>query len=236
MSKTKLGRPSKDPEYNTAFVRRLKQACDNNRNIPADRGRLAWIVRQMKIFGEDVSIQTVSRWYKGDATPSPARMKVLAEVLRVDEGTLYAGAHDPDVSMNAAVHGSLNLVMGLFQIAGWQCAIPETADADANLVHFYGIRGGKQKRFYVTQTSAANDKVEIAIPSIHRDSTVIGVVASGETDLEVLAIPTEMVNGAPAKRSGASLLTLSKKGAHWVDDDDLKALVIAEVSNRVSSI
>ena len=72
----------RDPE----FGRRLDSACDANGICPPlHKGRLTWVQHELKRhFKEDVSVETVRKWFAGEAKPRADKVAKLAELLRTD--------------------------------------------------------------------------------------------------------------------------------------------------------
>lgn len=79
----------RDPE----FARRLNSSCDASGMCPPlHKGRLTWVQAELKSrFKEDVSVETVRKWFAGEAKPRPDKVAMLAELLQVDMSWLSLG-------------------------------------------------------------------------------------------------------------------------------------------------
>lgn len=75
------------------FACRFRQACDDSPHVPAKHdGRYVYIIREfLRLTGETISTETVRKWHEGEASPRPAKISVLAEILGVDPVWLQMG-------------------------------------------------------------------------------------------------------------------------------------------------
>lgn len=75
------------------FAHRLDRACDDNSAVPPlHSGRQSWIKRMLRDrFNDDVSAETVRKWFAGETKPKEDRVRNLATLLDVDRVWLAFG-------------------------------------------------------------------------------------------------------------------------------------------------
>lgn len=74
------------------FASRLATALDQNRECPPYyRGRFTWLRDKLARSGIHVTVETISKWASGDASPRPDKAKILASVLDVELAWLLLG-------------------------------------------------------------------------------------------------------------------------------------------------
>lgn len=73
------------------FAERLAQACRYHPDAPADYGQQAWIRRELRSRGEDVSSTAVSNWFAGYTRARPDLTEKLAQILNVEVAWLTGG-------------------------------------------------------------------------------------------------------------------------------------------------
>lgn len=199
------------------FAKRMRLACDGNQIVPAmNDGRLTWIQHHLKGEGINVSLQTVMRWYHGDAYPRLPRMRALAKVLRVDQSWLALGAtlqidKDELKKTPLTVSGAVSAVFGFVQLAGWQCA---WAEGDHGAAHFYSIIKGRQHAFHVTiGIPTANGKEMIfPVPRGFEKCVVLALVSSGATSADVWHMPLETLKRNVERGGGAYQVKAAREG------------------------
>ncbi len=102
------------------FARRLEQACDASPHCPPlHKGRLVWIVEQLKLRGIDITVQTVARWVNGEAKPRQDKNTKLAQILGVDSVWLYLGAQQNELRKSpasAATQAVVDAAAGLLEV------------------------------------------------------------------------------------------------------------------------
>ena len=130
----KMTESLKEPETDLMFAKRMKIALDNHPRAPEmNDGRLTWLLNELKLHGSEVTLQSVHRWYHGNAIPRSRKLAALAEVLAVDPVWLLSG-NLPEVDGATASRlqiigdGFVNALTGFIQMSGWQCAFPDTND------------------------------------------------------------------------------------------------------------
>jgi len=198
------GRPQRDLR-DRPFALRLQRACDENAQVPAyNHGRQAWVRHQLEHrFGTRVSNETVSKWFTGVARPRPDKIRLLAQLLEVDEAWLaLGGALEVDYRerkiRNAMASGAVNLVAGLIQMSGGHPAFPEENDACAGRgarIDLYAIIAGAHYVLHVTLAEAQGDgRYRFLVPYGHEDRTVIGVVRKEPLSCDLLKLPSDLVD------------------------------------------
>lgn len=175
------------------FARRMQQACDANADVPPPNyGRLGWFADHIeKVSGKRVTIETVRKWFAGEARPRPKMITALAQVLKVDEAWLSLGK-TPELSdremrvRNASADGVVNLVAGMVRMFGGNPAFPAEGDkfAQDHKVDLYSIIRGAQYAFHV---AAAQDG-KFVVPVEAKDVFVLGVIHLGGTSFQLVEL------------------------------------------------
>lgn len=181
-----------------AFARRMAQACDGNSDVPPPNyGRLQWFVDQLDAAGMHSTPESVRKWFAGEALPRPKTMRVLAEILKVDEAWLSLG-HAPELDQrqqklrNAEADGVVNVVAGFIQMCGSSPAFPAANDKRAH-VDVYAIIKGAQ---YAIHVSLEKDGKYI-IPVGAEENFVVGVLRTDDLECQFYE-----VNASAGKRKG----------------------------------
>lgn len=192
------------------FAKRLESACDGNGLCPPmHKGRLTWVQRELSSrFKEDVSVETVRKWFAGEAQPRRDKTVMLAELLQVDVTWLEMGI-DLDLAprerkiRNATADGVVNLVAGLIQMDGGHPAFPDSAGpVDLHAI----IRGAK----YDLRIAAANEAGVFHVPVDYEGCIVLGVVKHGFS-VEIYEIGDEMIERNGNRRGGSIEVAVSTK-------------------------
>jgi hypothetical protein len=216
-----------------AFAKRLALAADNNPHAP-DYGRLTWVKKQLQErFGEEVSVETVRKWFAGEVKPTTQRVNLLAILFEVDEAWLYLGI-EPDLApreqkaRNAMVSGVVNVVAGLIQMAGGNVAFPEPDDKRAASGHIdlYAIIKGAQYAFHVAAGhDLGEDTFRFAVPVNHGEAFQLGVVpGASATSLVLFEVPAEAI--AAGQRRGSTIeVVLTRR--------EISAAAIKDFSKRL---
>jgi hypothetical protein len=199
-----IARPIRDRE----FARRLESACDGHAHCPAmHHGRLTWIARELKSrYDEDLSVESVRKWFAGESRPRPEKTGFIAELLQVDVAWLQIGVdqglapRDRKIR-NATANGAVTMVAGFIQMDGGFPAFPDETDAraQADSIDIYAIIRGVKYDFHVAQTDATGAFV---VPTRHENVIVLGVVRAGFT-IEVYEITPQQVEQFGHRRGGS---------------------------------
>lgn len=188
----------RDPE----FGKRLTQTCDANPDVPpVNYGRLTWLRDNFaKRFDDEVSIETVRKWFSGEVKPRIERIRMLAKMLEVDEAWLTLGVQ-PEMSqkdrkiMNAEADGAVIAVAGLIKMAGGFPAFPEEGDSRAkrDSINLYAIIRGAQYGFHIMAAQPQPKGVKFAVPTQHEATFQMGVIPLSDFQLQLIEIPTELI-------------------------------------------
>ena len=212
---------TKNATVDREFAKRMKIACDNIPGMPFGKGRAAWIQREMNIRGVETSLNTVYRWYEGSMRPRPNKMKILAEVLKVDTAWLANGTvpelnFEEKKHFDASADASVNILMGFIQMAGWNCAFPEEDDPNKSAVHFYSIINGRQRRFYVCYgLKGEKTSYSFDVPPFHEKTIVIGLIDTKPLEVEMVRLPTVLINDAGESHNGLTRVTANVTPQGW---------------------
>jgi hypothetical protein len=193
------------------FADRLNKTADLNPNVPGLReGRLTYIQGELAKRGHELSLESVSKWFKGESKPHDSRASALAEILRVDEGWLMLGAGEDKNPQkrrvrNALADGAVNLVAGLCQMDGAVVAFPDEEDRfsiaqhiDLNVI----IRGASYAIHVVVAEQRDDGEQVFAIPTNLRNTVPIGVQRLEGFNFCVYEITAEAIEmGRPGRTS-----------------------------------
>ena len=187
----------RDPD----FAKRLTQACDALPLIPPKHsGRQSWIQREMTKAGEEITSETVRKWFQGEAKPRPDKVAKLAQILQVDVSWLSLGvgaAVEPRQRRvrNAMADGAVNLVAGLIQMDGGHLAFPDSIDTPVDL---HAIIKGAKYDLHVSLGEVEGKAATFPVPVRHEEVLELGVLRRGMT-IDIIEITSEMIDaGKPA--------------------------------------
>lgn len=207
------------------FAKRLDSACDLHPRVPPyNFGRLSWVRDNLAEHElENVSTETVRKWFSGESRPRPSKMKKLAALLRVDEAWLSLGI-TPEVTpgvrkaFNASAPGAVNLVAGMIQVSGGHPAFPEEGeDSAANL---YAIINGKQHRIFAALGLDVGNDIKFSFPNEVSGLHLIGVVRSGPTSVDFLYLDPENLPKTARRSGGWIEVSVSKEKSRYFAKDD----------------
>lgn len=198
----------RDPE----FAKRLDSACTASGHCPPlHKGRLTWVQNELKQrFKEEVSVETVRKWFAGEAKPRQDKVAKLAELLQVDMSWLSLGV-DKGLAPREArskvreINGAVNLVAGLIEMDGGHAAFGDGKGADLHAI----IRGAK----YDFTVVVAEDGV-FRVPA-RRDAVVLGVDKQGFS-IELVEIPDEVIERGN-HRGGVIEVKVSARGLRRIE-------------------
>lgn len=206
-----------------SFAKRLNTACDGHPHIPEyGHGRQTWVKENL-----GVSHEAVRKWFTGEARPRPSMMRELAKALEVDEAWLSLGIA-PDLeprerrARNAIADGAVNVVMGLLQMNGGHCAVPDDKDPRAAFVDFYAILRGQQRSFHVSLASQLSEgQFKFILPKEFDQCSVIGVVHAFPTRVHELRMPFELIDKHKIRRGGYFEISVSKRQSEYFTGSDV---------------
>ncbi|WP_123876565.1 hypothetical protein [Fuscovulum blasticum] len=92
------------------FAQRFQAACDASESIPSmhhGKGRLQYIAGELRKRNLSVSLQSVSRWHSGAATPRDKYLIELSKILNATPEWLRFGANTTSSQTPVQVGGLL---------------------------------------------------------------------------------------------------------------------------------
>lgn len=220
---TDNSRTIRDP----AFAARLTQACDGHPHVPAKHnGRLTWIQRELqKRFALKVSIETVRKWFAGEAKPRPNKLERLAQILEIDTAWLSLGI-DPSLlprerkMRSAMVDGAVNVVAGLIQMDGGTPAFPE---AEGKNVDLHAIIKGAKYDLHVCLGECKGKSIRFAVPVKYADLLILGIIRRGFT-IEILEINADLIEAGTSH--GGSIEVV-------IDEGEMRKRKIESFAQRI---
>jgi hypothetical protein len=203
---------------NADFARRLHQAADANPQVPPmNYGRLTWVREHLASrFGQTVALESVRKWFSGDAKPRDAKVKNLAILLEVDEPWLSLGSA-PDLDRPSAkrssanASGAVNIVAGVIQLEGGSVAFPAEDDSRSAMKHIdlYAIIKGAQYAIHVSVGRLVDGNVRFVVPLSHDEVVQIGVLPrEGAFEIWLVDLSDEIDAETP-KRGGGYEVTMT---------------------------
>jgi len=221
---------SKDKKYHgrvlhPEFAARLNKSSDMNPNVPPLRqGRLTYIQSKLKERGQEVSLESVRKWFSGESTPHRSRASLLAEILKVDESWLLMGS-DPSSTpaqrrlRNAMVDGAVNFVAGLAQMDGATVAFPDEDDryAIAQHIDLHAIIRGASYAIHVVVAEERDDgRTVFSIPTDLRNTIPIGIVRQEGFNFCLYEITDIAIDLGHAGRTGRMEVDLKADGVREI--------------------
>lgn len=186
------------------FAQRLNQACDQNPHIPPyGQGRQTWVKERMEVTHE-----AVRKWFLGESRPRPDKMKALAKVLECDEAWLALGLKgDLDPREKRArslnIEGAVNVVTGLLQLNGANCAFPGEKDPQAGYVDIYAITRGEQWSIHVALgKQGPPGQFTFMVPKEYEMCKVVGVIHARPNRVHLLNMDLEMLKKYGIRKGG----------------------------------
>lgn len=204
------------------FAQRLNTACDGHPQIPAyGQGRQTWIKDHL-----NVSHEAVRKWFVGESRPRPDKMKMLASALEVDEAWLALGIA-PDLSprekkaRDATADGAVNVVVGLLQMNGANCAFPGECDKTSSYVDFYAIIRGVQMAIHVSLAKKmAASQLRFVIPKEYVDCRVVGAIHVRSNRLHMINMHHDLIDKYKVRRGGFYEIAVeARAGGYWSGED-----------------
>ena len=209
-----IERVIRDPE----FAKRLNSACDANPVCPPlHRGRLTWLQSELATrFKEKVSVETVRKWFAGEAKPRADKVAKLAELLKVDISWLSLGVDKGMAprelkATSREIDGAVNVVIGLIEMDGCHAAFPNEADQKRG-VDIHAIIKGAKYDFHVVVL----DEGFYRVPAKREGLVVLGLTKVG-MGFEIVEIPEEVIEANGTNRGGVVELKAATKGLKRVE-------------------
>jgi transcriptional regulator with XRE-family HTH domain len=192
------------------FAERFNHAADMNPNVPPMRqGRYVYIKDQLAKRGQEVSVESIRKWFSGESMPHKDRVEHLAEVLKVDASWLMLGEDASDTpqqrrARNAMVSGAVNFVAGIAQMDGAVVAFPEDDDRFAIAQHIdlhAIIRGANYPLHVIVAEEREGGQIVFSVPTDLRNTVPIGVMRLEGFNFSVFEITDEAIElGTPGQR------------------------------------
>lgn len=200
------------------FAQRLATACDQNSHVPAyGMGRQTWVKEKM-----DVSHEAVRKWFLGQARPRPDKLRQLANILECDEAWLALGLKgdlDPREKRQRSlnVEGAVNVVTGLLQLNGANCAFPGEKDPAASYVDVYAINRGVQLSIHVSLAKEGPPaQFKFVIPKEYDLCKVVGVVHARANRVHLINMTHDMIQKYATKKGGfLEIIVNFRDGGYW---------------------
>lgn len=204
----------RDPE----FAKHLNSACDSHGQCPPlHKGRLTWVQTELKRhFKEKISVETVRKWFAGEAKPRPEKVAMLSELLQVDISWLSLGvdkglAPRELKARSREIDGAVNIVAGLIEMDGGHAAFATEADQKGG-VDIHAILKGAKYDFHV----ALVDEGVYRVPAYREGLVVLGVERSGFT-IHIVEIPEDLIQRYGNNRGGVVEVKGTLKGLRRVE-------------------
>lgn len=209
------------------FAQRINTACDQNPHVPAyGMGRQTWVKEKM-----GVSHEAVRKWFLGEARPRPDKLSALARVLECDEAWLALGKKgDLDPREKRArslnVEGAVNVVTGVLQLNGANCAFPGEKDPNAGFVDVYAITRGEQWSINVSLAKQGPPgQFTFIVPKEFLMVKTIGVVHARPNRVHMLAMDHEMLTKYGTRKGGfVEVIMNYHDGSYWSGGDKWKKI------------
>jgi len=204
----------RDPE----FAKRLDNACNANGHCPPlHKGRLTWVQAELKRhFKEKISVETVRKWFAGEAKPRPEKVAMLAELLQVDISWLSLGVDKGMAprelkARGREIDGAVNIVAGLVEMDGGHAAFATEADQKRG-VDLHAIIKGAKYDFHVV----VPEEGVYRVPAKREGIVVLGLLKKG-MGIEVTEIPEDVIDRAGTNRGGVVEVKVSARGLKRVE-------------------
>lgn len=200
------------------FAQRLNTACDQNPHVPAyGMGRQTWVKEKM-----GVSHEAVRKWFLGTARPRPDKLSQLARVLECDEAWLALGKKgDLDPREKRArslnIEGAVNIVTGLLQLNGANCAFPGEKDPMASFVDVYAINRGVQLAIHVSLgKQGPPGQFTFVVPKEYEQCRVVGVIHARPNRVHLINMDHEMLERHGERKGGFLEVRVAyRENAYW---------------------
>lgn len=184
------------------FAKRLTEISDRHSRIPAlNKGRLTYISREFMVRGGiKLPLETVRKWYAGEAKPRSKNMQMLTEI--VDSNVVYLSLGlDPGLDsktrqfVRRQATGAVNILAGYVQIAGGNAIYPDDKDPRAGYIDLTIIHDNQQRAVHVALGTLDGDSVAFSIPREYQQVTLIGAVPAGDFNIDFVELPTRILDG-----------------------------------------
>ena len=214
------------------FSARLDQACRVHPEAPEmNHGRLAWLQTQMKDkYQVSVSLESVSRYFRGSNHPRDKRLYALAGVLNVDPRWLAvgderdAGAKERERRIVMA-DGYTSILAGLIAIAGGSPAEPMPSRPGKTRIDLVAIIQRAHYNLHIAPGLRGASGWRFQLPVDDDGVYVVGAVMLDGPCVAFVNLSSDEVRARGSQRGRVIDLDVS--------DADLKALRISDFSERL---
>lgn len=221
MSVQEATRTIRDPES----AKRLTQACDMHLHVPPmHRGRQVWVRDELAKVGIEVSLETVRKWFAGEARPRPEKSDKLAEILGIDVAWLALGVDSGlsprDRKVRSAIAGGVvNAIAGLIQLDGSYPAFPEESDVRATREHIdlYAIINRVNYAFHVALGEQRGNVLCLSVPAQTESAIILGVIRRGFS-FEIYEITGEIIRDFGSRRGASSTVEVERGLLRRIED------------------
>lgn len=222
------------------FGLRFERICDDHPRVPAKAfGRLGYIANGLeKVAGTKVSIESVRRWFGGEARPRPTNMKQLARLLDVDLTYLSFGTvprvESAAKKRTAILPGAAELVSAIIKMDGGVVSYPPEKSSQT-FIHFYAIIKGEMHSFHVASPVPRSSGWRVTIATGHPDVSVMVAIRRGFASFDLLSVPNEAIKAAEAT-DGLVDLSITRKGQEYsinLGKENFKLTPISSFSNAM---
>lgn len=208
-------------EHRKGFVRRLTEACDDSKLIPPHgQGRQRMIAERTGVAQE-----TVSKWFKAVAMPRPEPMRLLCDLLEVEQTWLMLGVRSQlDVGERRIQaresEGAVHLVWGHIALSGGHCGAPGQNDPRREYVDFYATLSGSVYPMHVTLArEVSRGQFELTVPKDVSDVRCVGVVANNQK-FDFLDLTAAMILEHRHKKAGSWVVLASRIENRYITGAD----------------
>lgn len=179
------------------FSERFKLAIELHGGVPdLQKGLYEWFVAKMTSRGIPVRKQSVLRWHHGDSLPTGEKLKLIAELLRVDEGWLAFGRQVKGNVINSSYaldNGSATVLAGFLQLSGFSVRIDEN-DSDSTLRAVVDRKDVRIVAGTVRIDQNGRMIVHVPVKGIDESAKIIAVMPTGVTSIGCFVIPYEEIH------------------------------------------
>lgn len=199
------------------FAHRFNRAVEGHPLAPpTPHGRQVWVKDKLaKEAGLEVSANTMSKWFHGQARPRPDSIRKIAKVLKVDEVWLAMGQKPAQQTAGKTpgaegARGAVLLVAGLIEIAGGRVTF---ANKDQAPVDLQVNMNGDQFNAVVVGLTVQGDMISCVVPEPVKDARIIAVTRNeccGKTSSACINI-YDLTDAERQSFGGFSVIQLEKR-------------------------
>lgn len=203
-----------------AFAERLEDIANSSDHVPpVNYGRLKWFAEKIsKPDGDQVTNESVRKWFAGETKPREDQMAQLANLLGCDVSYLALGVSNvPTVKerliRDSIASGGVNLVAGLIQMTGGTPAFPnESQLRSAPHIDLFAVIKGAQYQIHVSVSAIDKDGAHtfrVPLKATKQDCVIIGIRWVSMQDFALFEIDPETASSS-TQLSGAYVVEEAK--------------------------